>query len=87
MVVWLFSILSFVGVAQAADPVLHVGEDPGILLSKSAAATKRPVDDLRVMTFAEMTRSKPALMLGGGRVEPASGALDRRHRTQFARPH
>jgi hypothetical protein len=74
MVIWLVGLLSLVGVSQAADPVLHVGEDPGILLSKAAAASKRPVDDLRVMTFGEMTRSKPSLMLGGGRVESCFGA-------------
>ena len=74
MIGLMFFATLFAGPSFAADPVLHMGEDPGILLSKAGAAAKRPVDDLRVMTFGEMTRSKPAIMLGGGRVESCFGA-------------
>ena len=64
---------AFSGISYSATPVLHVGEDPQVLLAKSAAATKRPADDLKVLTIPELVRGKPAVLLGGGRVESCFG--------------
>ncbi len=71
MILGLLMVLS--SLCQAAVPVLHAGEDPRVLLAKSAAATKHDVANIRVMTIAELVRGKPAVMLGGGRVESCYG--------------
>jgi hypothetical protein len=65
--------LVFSGISYGATPVLHVGENPQILLAKSAAATTRPADELKVLTIQELVRGKPAVLLGGGRVESCFG--------------
>ncbi len=57
----------------AVDPVLHAGEDSRLLLARAAAAADRDSAELTAYTFLELGLGKPAVLLGGGRVESCRG--------------
>lgn len=54
--------------ARAADTVLHAGQEPIVVLAKTARDTGRPMHDFRAATLPELLRGRPPVLLGEGRL-------------------
>ena len=69
----LLPLLLSQSLALAADPVVAAGDDPRVTLTRAAAATGRPAEELRAVTFPELASVHPAVIEGGGLVEECRG--------------